>query len=126
MSKLKILVLDDDDELRYNLYLFLQDEGYDCQQASNCMEALELLEKEKFSIAIVDIRLPGMSGDEFIPIACGIDPDLSYIIYTGSAEFDLRSELTDCGLESGDVLMKPVLDMTKFTKKIEELVKRKR
>jgi DNA-binding NtrC family response regulator len=124
MRKIKILILDDDDELRYNLSLFLEDEGYDTAQFSNCDDALNNLQSDKFLVAIVDIRLPGMSGDEFVPLASKIDPKLKFIIHTGSNDFDLSSELIRCGLREEDVFRKPVIDMAQFSIKINELIQR--
>lgn len=123
MNNIKVLILDDDDELRYNLSLFLEDEGFDCYQASDCSEALMMLKKMTFDVAVVDIRLPGMSGDEFIPIAKTFDSNLKYIVHTGSTDFTLGKELVECGLTSNEVFRKPVVDMTNFSKKINELVK---
>jgi len=122
MNNIKVLILDDDDELRYNLNLFLEDDGFECKQAANSEAALNLLNNEEFSVAIVDIRLPGISGDEFIPLASKIAPNLKYIVHTGSTDFELTSELLNCGLKSEDVLRKPITDMTLFSHKINEFV----
>ena len=124
MKKIKVLILDDDDELRYNLSLFLEDEGYQTSQSSNCSDALQHVKQDKFSVAVVDIRLPGMSGDEFIQLAYKIDPNLKYIIHTGSTDFDLSDGLINCGLKAGDVFRKPIIDMIMFTQKINELLQR--
>lgn len=124
MKKVKVLILDDDDELRYNLSLFLEDEGYQTAQSANCSEALQIIKKDELSVAVVDIRLPGMSGDEFILLATKINPNLKYIIHTGSTDFDLSEELINCGLRAEDVFRKPIIDMNQFTLKINELLLR--
>ncbi len=123
MGKEKILIIDDDDLLRYNLSLFLEDEGFECTQASNSIDALKLLDKELFAVAIVDFRLPGMSGGEFIPLASKKDSNIKFIIYTGSTDFCLTIDLISCGLRSENIFLKPVSDMNQFVIKIKELLR---
>jgi DNA-binding NtrC family response regulator len=122
MNRTKILILDDDEKLRFNLSLFLEDEGYECSSAGNSKEAMSLIERNKFDVAIVDIRLPGLSGDEFIPIAANIDEDLQYIINTGSTDYELDFRLQELGLNEMNILRKPVEDMYIYVSKIRELV----
>lgn len=62
----KILVVDDDESLR-NLYkLELTDEGLDVHLASSGSEALAKLEKDKFALIVLDIKMPGMDGIEVL------------------------------------------------------------
>jgi DNA-binding response OmpR family regulator len=60
----KILVVDDEWELRNLLTEFLTGEGYDVIHASNGEEALELAEKEEPQVILLDIKMPGMDGIE--------------------------------------------------------------
>ena len=60
----KILVVDDEWELRNLLTEFLTGEGYDVIQASNGEEALELAEKEEPQVILLDIKMPGIDGIE--------------------------------------------------------------
>ena len=60
----KILVVDDEWELRNLLTEFLTGEGYDVIQASNGEEALELAEKEEPQVILLDIEMPGIDGIE--------------------------------------------------------------
>lgn len=118
----KILLLDDDEKLRFNLKLFLEDEEFDCTALSNAEMALELLQDQRFDIAIVDIRLPGMPGDEFIPLANKIDPLLRYIIHTGSTDFKLSDELMGIGITKDFVYIKPVPNMGAFLEAFQRLI----
>lgn len=108
---MKILLLDDDERLRFNLKLFLQDEGLDCCDYTNAEDALESLERGIFSVAIVDIRLPGKNGEEFIVAAKKIAPTLHFIIHTGTANYMLPQEILDLGVSRHAVLHKPVENM---------------
>ena len=60
----KILVADDEWELRNLLTEFLAGEGYDVIQASNGEEALELAEKEEPQVILLDVKMPGIDGIE--------------------------------------------------------------
>ena len=60
----KILVVDDEWELRNLLAEFLTGEGYDVIQASNGEEALELVEKEEPHAILLDVNMPGIDGVE--------------------------------------------------------------
>jgi len=119
MNKIKVLILDDDDSLRYNLKIFLEDEGFLCTAVDHPAEALDLMRYNKYDVAIVDIRLPGISGDEFISIACKNHMQNKFIIYTGSMDFILTPELSALGMTIEDIMRKPVEDMTDFTVRIK-------
>ncbi|MBI2419386.1 MAG: response regulator [Ignavibacteriales bacterium] len=108
---MKILLLDDDERLRFNLKLFLQDEGLDCCDYTNAEDALEALANDIFNIAIVDIRLPGKNGEEFIVAAKNMVPTLHFIIHTGTANYVLPQEILDLGVSRLAVLHKPVENM---------------
>jgi DNA-binding response OmpR family regulator len=60
----KVLVVDDEWELRNLLTEFLTGEGYDVIQASNGEEALELAEKEEPQVILLDVKMPGIDGIE--------------------------------------------------------------
>jgi len=60
----KILVVDDEWELRNLLAEFLTGDGYDVIQASNGEEALELAEKEEPQVILLDVKMPGIDGIE--------------------------------------------------------------
>jgi DNA-binding response OmpR family regulator len=60
----KILVVDDELEIRDLLTEVLTGEGYDVIQASNGVEALELVEKEEPQVILLDVMMPGIDGVE--------------------------------------------------------------
>lgn len=58
----RILVVDDEENIRMLYQEELQEEGYEVVTASNGIEALETLSKEPFDLVTLDIRMPGMDG----------------------------------------------------------------
>src|SRR5688572_6642054 len=61
----KILVIDDDPDVRKMMEVMLTKQGYEVDTASRREEALEILEKEKPSLILLDVLLSGSDGREF-------------------------------------------------------------
>jgi len=62
MSKDRILIVDDEPDIALILKLQLEDAGYETVRARDGVEALEALEKESFSLIMLDIKMPRMDG----------------------------------------------------------------
>ncbi|MCR5291827.1 MAG: response regulator transcription factor [Eubacterium sp.] len=58
----RILIADDEAEIRDLLRLYLENEGYECLEAGDGVEALNLVKKEKPDLCILDIMMPKMDG----------------------------------------------------------------
>lgn len=119
---ISIIVIDDEDMVRINLADFLEDEGYLVANASSGEEGIDLVKEKPFNIAIVDMRLPGMDGNTFILEANRLQPDLKYLIHTGSADYSLPDELKKLGISQESVFYKPVHDMDLITGSIARLM----
>jgi len=52
--------------VRINLEDFLEDEGFEVESAGNGEAGLELVDRCRFDVAVVDMRLPGIDGNAFI------------------------------------------------------------
>lgn len=64
MNKNTIIVVDDEKEIRNLIGIYLENEGYKVIKAENGIKALEILEKEKIDLIILDIMMPDMDGIE--------------------------------------------------------------
>jgi two-component system, OmpR family, response regulator len=106
-----ILIVDDEAMIRLNLCAFLEDEGFSIFSAESSEVALQLLERQQIHLSIVDIRLPGMDGNQFILRAHSLYPRMKYLIHTGSSSYQLPVELLALGMLMDDVFMKPIADM---------------
>ncbi len=83
-DRLKLMIVDDDPEVRTIVAEFLEDFGYDVVQADSGREALDLLDRQgDVRMIISDIRMPDMSGIELADIATGRQRDLKIILISG-------------------------------------------
>lgn len=62
MEQYNILIVEDDKEIRDGIEIFLKSQNYNVFKAADGVEGLEVMEREKISLAIVDIMMPRMDG----------------------------------------------------------------
>lgn len=60
----KILIAEDDQDIRELIVLTLQFNGYEVSSAGDGLEAIDLAEKENFDLILMDVRMPRMTGYE--------------------------------------------------------------
>jgi len=78
----RILVIEDDGEMRNLLKDFLKREGHEVDSADNGSEAFRDLAKQSFDLIITDIRMPGLSGLDILPGIKKLQPQASIIVIT--------------------------------------------
>lgn len=81
----RILIVDDDPDIRESLGDMLSHEGYMVRNAASGVEALERTKQERYEAALLDIHLPDMSGLSVLKVMMELDPSLPIIILTGNA-----------------------------------------
>ena len=106
MSKKTILVVDDDEGLLKIYREMLESEGYKVVTASTSKEALNKAEKSRFNLAILDIVLPDVQGDELAREMKMLDEGIEIIFITGYPEFQSCIDSLDIGV--ADILLKPL------------------
>lgn len=121
-ENVKVLIIDDEPNIRISLEAFLEDCGFEVDSRESAEEALDYLEHNQVQIAIVDLRLPEMNGDLFVQKAYAFTPDTKFIIHTGSVEYSISQELRDIGLNSENILLKPIPDLNELVTKIEKIL----
>ncbi|MDD5365827.1 MAG: diguanylate cyclase [Gallionellaceae bacterium] len=121
-AKEKILVVDDDPNLRKTLSDILSIKGYATQAAANGSEAIAAADRETFALALVDLMLPDLSGLEVMARIKANSPLTEAIILTGHASMDTAIEATSRGAFS--YLLKPY-QMDELLQKIRHAVERK-
>jgi two-component system response regulator FlrC len=101
----RILLVDDDAEMRSLLADVLQDDGFEALQAANGAEALLILHREAVSAIILDKNMPGLSGMELLPGLRVICPCTPVIIITAFGDEHTAEEVKGRG--GIGVLFKP-------------------
>ncbi len=104
-DKTGILIIDDDANLRRTLSDILRAQGYEAHAAGNGIEGLDLLKQQTIHLALVDLRLPDISGLEVLEKIKADYPSIEAIILTGNATLDSAIEATNRGAFS--YLQKP-------------------
>jgi two-component system phosphate regulon response regulator OmpR len=102
---IRVLVVDDDEDIRSALGRYLNLVGFQVEVAASGPEALALLGRSRYQVAVVDVRMPGMSGVEFVQLAHERWPDLAVVFLTGNATLD--SAIAAVKAHAADYLLKP-------------------
>ena len=121
-SSIRVLVIDDEPAICSSLTAFLEDYGFQASAAESAEEALELMKSNEYEVCIVDMRLPGMSGEDLIVQASERYPNQRHIIYTGSISYNLSEHLKELGIRPEHVFLKPVRVLSLVVKCIKQLV----
>jgi PAS domain S-box-containing protein len=102
----KLLLVDDEEDIREILGMFLADMGYEVQTAENGRQALELFEQDTFPIVMSDIKMPVMDGIDLLRAIKDTRPDTEVIMVTGHGDMDLA--IKSLKLEATDFITKPI------------------
>ncbi|MGQ9618969.1 MAG: diguanylate cyclase [Candidatus Aminicenantia bacterium] len=104
-SRTKILVVDDEKEMRELLFDFLSSEGFAVTTANDGVEAFEIFKKENFPIVITDIRMAKMDGITLLKKIKGYSPLTTVIIITAYPSTESVKEAIFAG--AYDYITKP-------------------
>jgi two-component system response regulator RegA len=92
-----ILLVDDDAAFRQRLAKALDARGLEVHCAANADEAITLAEAESPELALVDLRMPGISGLEVVQALKEIDPTTRIVIFTGYGSIATALEAVKLG-----------------------------
>lgn len=107
-----ILLVEDEQALCDNLVAYFADEGMVVVAVPSGEAALDRLrDGYRPRVCILDMRLPGMDGNETALALHRLDPGLRFVIHTGSTAYRLPKALRELGISDHQVFAKPVADM---------------
>lgn len=101
----RALIVDDEQAICDILRERLESEGYDCRTCLSGEEGLAMLRRERFDIVISDLRMPRMSGLEFLERSRSECPHAAFILITG--EHDVRVGVEAMRNGAYDYVVKP-------------------
>jgi two-component system NtrC family sensor kinase len=104
----KIVLIDDEADIREVTSIALQDEGYEVVSASDGESGLRLCEEQHPEIVLTDIRMPGISGIDVLKKIKGQQPETEVIVITAFADMDLAIQALQ--LDASDFITKPIHD----------------
>ncbi|HEY7374798.1 MAG TPA: response regulator [Polyangia bacterium] len=83
MTAQPMLLVDDDEVFRERLATALRQRGQEVVTASDGEAAMQAAGRGKLAAAVVDLRMPGMSGTELVPHLLSLQPELRIVVLTG-------------------------------------------
>jgi DNA-binding response OmpR family regulator len=101
----KILVVDDDQEVRMATRDFLTSKGHDVTLAEDGVQALKLLATVKPDVVLLDVAMPEMDGMETLRRIVASYPNLPVIMVTANADIEITSKVLQLG--AADYVPKP-------------------
>ena len=110
MAKARVLVVDDEESLRFLLTSELEAEAFEVQSAGDGEEAIEIVrkkieEKGKFDVVLLDIRMPKVDGWEVLRFIKSNSPETKVIMLTAYA--DVKNAIESLRLGASDFISKP-------------------
>ncbi len=102
----RVLVLDDEENLRSTLVEFLADQGYEVSCAPDSCSGVRLAAVESPDIILLDLNMPRVSGLDAIPALHSVSPNAKIIVITGKTGHELAARTFKSG--AIDFLPKPL------------------
>ena len=104
---MRVLLVDDEEQLVSTLAERLQLRGIDARWVTSSMAALELVDTETFDLAILDVKMPKINGLELKKRLQSLHPEMKFIFMTGhGSEDDFKTGAAEAGKDF--YLVKPV------------------
>ncbi|MCP4217532.1 MAG: response regulator [bacterium] len=119
-----ILTVDDERFIRQSFRNYLEDYDYDVLEAENGRIGLEIIQKEKPDLVLLDLHMPEMLGMEVLAHVRDFAPDLPIIVVSGTGVMDDAVKALHLG--AWDYLLKPIEDMKVLLHAVECALERVR
>ena len=116
-----ILVVDDHENIRNLIEIYLKREGYSVLLAADGQEALDILEEHSVDLMIADVMMPNIDGFELVDTLRASGYDLPILVLT--AKDTLKDKREGFGLGADDYMVKPV-DMEEMMLRVSALLRR--
>ncbi len=104
-EKSRVLVVDDEEALRYLLSTELAAEGYEVETAGDGDEAIEAIKQKDYDVVLLDIKMPRVDGFEVLRFIKQNKPEIKVIMLTAYA--DVKNAIEALKLGASDFVSKP-------------------
>jgi len=104
-EKSRVLVVDDEEALRYLLSTELAAEGYEVETAGDGDEAIEAIKQKDYDVVLLDIKMPRVDGFEVLKFIKQNKPEIKVIMLTAYA--DVKNAIEALKLGASDFVSKP-------------------
>ncbi|MFW5966153.1 MAG: HD domain-containing phosphohydrolase [Persicimonas sp.] len=118
----RILIVDDEDRVRRSLERILSTADYECREASDVDEAIEILEAEDIALVLTDIRMPGRSGLELVTYVKSLEPHTVCITVTALDNTEVAVDALSRGAYA--YVIKP-FDLNEILIQVESALRRR-
>ncbi len=119
---MKVLIVEDEKTLAYEMDDFLKKAFYICDLAHNIKDGLEKMEMNSYDFILLDLGLPDGDGLTLLPKAKKSNPDAAYIILTARGK--LEDRITGLDLGADDYLPKP-FSLLELQSRMQAIARRK-
>jgi len=123
MKEFTVLVVDDEDEFRELTTKRLNKRGLHALAAENGIKALEMIEKNRVDVVLLDVKMPELDGIETLRRVREKKPLIEVVLLTGHASVD--SGIEGMKLGAFDYLMKPI-ELEPLLEKLGDAYEKKR
>lgn len=121
-APISVLVVDDEEPIRNALKKFLNQQGYDVHTAPSGDEALRILQRQKISVVLLDVRMPGKSGIDLVPLLLELEPSVAILMLTAVNDATTAALCMQRG--AMDYLTKPI-DLSDLARAIMRAIRRR-
>ena len=119
-EKKRVLIVDDEEGIRFMLESKFTRNGYDVSVAANGLHAMQVVRAQSnFDLIVCDLKMPGQSGLEFFKSIRELGHNIPFLIITGYPQKPLLTDASKLGLKT--ILLKPV-NQEKLMGCVEELI----
>ena len=102
----RVLIIEDDEEMRSLLEDFFVEEGFETDSISNGYDAFGKLAKKRFDLVVTDVWMPGVTGLDILPRIKKIQPGVAIIVITAFGAERVRRKAFERGANA--YLEKPI------------------
>ena len=118
----KVLIIDDDENVRHSIASYLRDSGYQTCEAADGEEGLATMAIEKPELVLCDLRMPKLDGINVLKVIADAYSHVPIIVISGAG---VMSDVVEAlRLGASDYLIKPILDLEVLVHAIERSLER--